>query len=310
MNRRRPFRSVVHAVLVAAVFSLCLAPHSAQLAAQDRGPASLTIAEVMEAIRPEEWRSLDPANTVYINLPGGQVILELAPDIAPWHVENIKLMIRGGHFDGGAINRAQDNYVVQWGTRRLAEGETWAAGIESPLQAELEFPLAGLPFTPTPDRDVYAPQVGFVKGFAVGQDPATGQGWMAHCYGAIGVARSNDPNSGSGAQLYAVIGHAPRHLDRNLSMVGRVVSGMEHLSVMPRGGAALGRYETRDEWVYFESVRLGSDLPANERTDMQLLRTDSQSFRDLIMATRSRTEEFFVHPTDRIDVCNVRVPVR
>ena len=280
------------------------------LSAQDSPAAPRTIAQVMEAIQPDEWRTLDPENTVYINLPGGQVVLELAPGFSPRHVDNIRTLVRAGHFDGGAINRAQDNYVVQWGPRRLTEGESRPAGFTSPQQAELEFSMAGKAFTPTPDRDVYAPQVGFVDGFAVGHDPATGQGWMAHCYGAIGVARGNDPNSGSGAELYAVVGHAPRHLDRNLSMVGRVVSGMEHLSVMPRGGAALGRYETRDEWVYFESVRLGSDLPESERSSLQILRTDSRSFSDLIMASRSRTEEFFVYPTDRIDVCNVRVPTR
>lgn len=270
-------------------------------------------AEVIEAAPANEWRTLDPANTVYMELPGGRVVMELAPEFAPQHVENVRRLVRAGAFTGGAVNRAQDNYVVQWGTRRPwpPEGEPGLAnGIASSLPAEFEVPAAGLPFSPVPDADVYAPEAGFVRGFPAGHDPDTGQAWMAHCYGVVGVARSNNPDSGSGAALYVVIGQAPRHLDRNLSMVGRIVSGMEHLSSLPRGGAALGRYESQDEWVHFTSVRLGSDLPASERSNMEILRTDSPSFAALMLAARSRHEEFFVHPTDRIGLCNVAVPSR
>lgn len=266
---------------------------------------------MIESSRDDEWRPLDPDNTLYMEVAGGRVILELAPEFAPRHVENIKALVRGGYFDGGAINRVQDNYVVQWSRRELAEGEELPEGIATALPAEFEVPSAGLRFTPIPDGDVYAPEAGFVRGFPVGRDPQTGTAWIAHCYGVVGVARGNDPDSGSGGALYAVLGQAPRHLDRNLSMVGRIVSGMERLSSLPRGtDPDLGRYETRDEWVPLESVRLGSDLPAAERSRLRIMRTDSQSFHDLILAARSRNEEFFVYPTDRIGLCNVRVPTR
>jgi peptidylprolyl isomerase len=283
-------------------------PLSAQ--AQDKQGASRTAAEVMESARDDEWRALDPANTAYIELPGGQVVLELAHEFAPRHVENIKALVRGGHFDGGAITRSQDNYVVQWGPRPLVEGEAFPDGIASALPAEFEVVDAGLPFTPIPDGDVYAPEAGFVRGFPAGRDPESGATWIAHCYGVVGVARGNDPGSGYGGGLYVVIGHAPRHLDRNLSMVGRVVAGMEHLSTLPRGTGGMGRYESREERVLLESVQLGSDLLPDERAPLQILRTDSQSFKDLIVAARSRNEEFFVYPSDRIGLCNVRVPTR
>ena len=282
-------------------------------AGQDPEAAFRTTTEVVEAARAEEWRPLLPENTVYFTLPGGQVVMELAPDFAPRHVENIKRLVRGGLFDGGAINRSQDNYVVQWGPRRStadAGSPSFPEGFERSLPAEFEVSDAGLPFTPIPDGDVYAPEAGFVGGFPVGRDPETGIAWMAHCYGVVGVARGNAPDSGNGSGLYVVIGQAPRHLDRNLSMVGRIVSGMEHLSSLPRGGGPLGRYQSPEEWVFLESARIGSDLPAEERRGLEILRTDSRSFADLVLAARSRHEEFFVHPSDRIGLCNVDVPIR
>lgn len=308
---RRPFSTA--SCRQATIATLCLASVTGQappVAGQDRTAASRTAADVTAAARDMEWRDLDPENTVYLELPGGRVVLELAPDFAPRHVENIRALVRGGYFDGGAITRSQDNYVVQWGSRRLEDGEALPDQIATALPAEFTVADGELPFTPLPDPDVYAPQAGFVRGFPAGRDPETGRTWMAHCYGVVGVARGNDPGSGNGSGLYVVIGHAPRHLDRNLSMVGRVVSGMEHLSTLPRGTGALGRYESRDEWTTLESVRLGSDLPPAQRAPLQILRTDSQSFRDLIMAARSRTEAFFVYPSDRIGLCNVRVPTR
>ena len=273
-------------------------------------PGRRTSADVLEASSDEEWRALDPENTVYIELPSGVVVMELAPGFAPRHAANVKALVRAGLFDGGAINRSQDNYVVQWGRRSLPEGQSLPEGIHSRLPLEAE--VTNLPdhFTPLPDGDVYAPQAGFVQGFPAGRDPGTGSTWMAHCYGVVGVARSNDPGSGSGAALYVVIGNAPRHLDRNLTMVGRVVSGMEHLSTIPRGTAALGRYESQSDWVSFAQVRMGTEVPRAERLDREFLRTDSQSFQDLILAARSRHEAFFVHPTDRIGLCNVPLPSR
>ena len=272
--------------------------------------ARRTAQEVIDAAPDDAWRELDPDNTLYFGVAGERVVVELAPEFAPAHVENIKALVRGGYLDGGAINRAQDNYVVQWGTRPLADGESFPDDIARSLPAEFEVAAAELPFTPIVDGDVYAPEAGFVRGFPAGRDPASGVTWMAHCYGVVGVARGNDPDSGSGSALYVVIGHSPRHLDRNLSMVGRVVSGMEHLSTLPRGTSALGRYASREEWVPLEEARLGSDMSPEERAPLEIMRTESQSFGDFVVASRSRHEDFFVFPTNRVGLCNVRVPVR
>src|SRR3984885_13513236 len=71
--------------------------------------------EVLAAASPTDWRPLDPENTLYVELPGGRVVIELAPAFAPLHVVNIKTLTRAGYFNGLSIIREQDNYVAQWG---------------------------------------------------------------------------------------------------------------------------------------------------------------------------------------------------
>lgn len=253
------------------------------------------------------WRTLEPDRTLYMELPGGRVVIELAPEFAPEHVENIRTLVRERYFDGLAVIRSQDNYVVQWGD---PDGERSLGSARESLQAELDRPLEELPFTPLPDGDVYAPEVGFTRGFPVARDPASGRTWLVHCYGMVGVARGNEIDSGNGSQLYVVIGHSPRHLDLNVSMVGRVVQGMEHLSSLPRGSGRLGFYTDDEDRPPISSVRLGSELAPEERSEIEVMRTDSEDFREWIKARRSRTAEWFVEPTGRVSVCNVPVPSR
>ncbi len=116
-------------------------------------------------------------------------------------------------------------------------------------------------FTELPDRDGYAPQVGFIDSFPAARDPAAGRAWLAHCYGAVGVGRDNAPDTGNGAELYAVIGHAPRWLDQNVTVVGRIRQGIELLATLPRGTEALGYYAKPAQNVPISRVTMASDLP-------------------------------------------------
>ena len=178
------------------------------------------------------------------------------------------------------------------------------------MAAEFERPLRGLSLTRLPDPDTYAPEVGFVEDFPVAADPATGRAWLVHCYGMVGAGRDNDVDSGGGTELYVVIGQAPRHLDRNVTLLGRVVSGMELLSVMPRGSGPLGRYERPQQYVPLTSLRVAADVPAAQRTNLEVLRTDTPTFLAYLEARRNRHEEWFKVPAGRVEVCNVPVPVR
>ena len=134
--------------------------------------------------------------------------------------------------------------------------------------------------------------------------------WPVHCYGAVGVGRNLSPDTGSGAELYTVIGHAPRHLDRNIAVVGRVISGIEHLSSLPRGTATLGFYEMSDERVPILSVRLATDLPAATRPKFEYLSTESDSFERYADARQNRRDPFFILPAGGADICNIPVPIR
>ena len=267
--------------------------------------------EIIKAAPASAWRDLDPANTLYMQVPGGRVVIELAPGFAPNHVANIKALAQGGFWDGTSIYRSQDNFVVQFGDADAddpAKAKHFPANAKDKLPAEFTRKSEGIAFDRLPDVDGWAPQVGFADGFPVARDPKTGSMWMTHCYGAVGAGRNNDPNSSTGAELYVVIGQAPRALDHQLTLVGRVVKGMELLSAIPRGPDPMGFYEKAEERTPIVSIKLASDVPAAERTPLQLLRTDTQAFRDATEARRNRVDDFYQTPAGHIDLCNVPLP--
>ena len=268
--------------------------------------------ELLDGSKASDWRDLDPARTLYLDLDSGRVVIELAQDFAPAHVANIKAMAKGGYWNGMSINRSQDNFVVQWGDP-AGEGEARKAlpkGAKAKLPAEFTRSNKGLTFTNLPDVDAWAPQVGFSGGFPVGRDTNEDAAWLAHCYGMVGAGRENDADSSNGAELYVVTGQSPRQLDRNMSTVGRVVQGIELLSSLPRGTGPLGFYENPAQRVAIRSIRLAADLKPAERLKLQVLRTDTPLFQELVEARRNRRDDFYKRPAGHIDLCNVPVPTR
>jgi peptidylprolyl isomerase len=274
--------------------------------AQAAPPPSMT--QVLAASKPSDWRAPDPENTLYMELPAGRVVIELAPAFAPLHVRNIKTLTRAGYFDGLAIIREQDNYVAQWGDPENRHALPDGIGKTAP---EFDSPLPPhMPFTKLPDGDVYAREVGFSDGFPVARSLAEKRTWLAHCYGMVGVGRDVDADTGSGAELYAVIGHAPRHLDRNVALVGRVLRGVELLSGLPRGTGDLGFYAPTEHPLPIKSIRIAADVPAAQRSYLEVLRTNTPTFAALIESRRNRPEVFFKVQAGHIEVCNVPLPVR
>lgn len=268
-----------------------------------------TMAGVLSAAVPSDWRELDQSRALYLFLDAGVVVFELAPQFAPRHIDNIRRLVADRYFDGLAIVRSQDNYVVQWGDP--AAGSAAARSLqeaEGRLEPEFFRPRAGLEMSAIDSADAYADQVGFVDGFPVGSDG--GRAWLAHCYGMLGAGRDNDPDSGSGAELYVVTGHSPRHLDRNVTLLGRAVSGIEHLSSLPRGTGDLGFYTDAGRQVPVRRMRFGDELDVDEQVRLDLLRTDTPIFDRLVNARRHRHEPWFVDSTGRIEICNVPLPVR
>lgn len=267
---------------------------------------ALSLADILAQSPASDWRPIDPQNTLYMEMPAGRVIIELAAHYAPLHAVNIRALARAHYFDGAAIVRSQDNYVVQWGRDENEPAPLGAA--TATLAPEFARPKAGVAFAQLVDPDSYAPEVGHSDGFPVARN--RDETWLAHCYGMVGAGRGDTADSGNGGELYVVIGHAPRHLDRNIALVGRVVQGMELLSVMPRGTGPLGFYETSAERTPIRAIRLAADVPANERTNLEALRTDSATFARVVDSRRTRREPWFLEPTGRINLCNVPLPVR
>lgn len=288
--------------------ALALALPLLAAAAPAEPPKTLSAAEIMAASPASDWRPINPENTLYLDLPKGRVIIELAPAFAPNHVANIKALARTHYFDNAYVVRAQDNYVVQWSQ---PETKTSLGAGKATLKAEFDRAnTANLPFTPLPDADTYAAQTGFSDGFPAARNPKEGRAWLTHCYGMVGAGRDNDADSGGGAELYAVIGNAPRNLDRNVTLVGRVVQGIELMSAMPRGTGDLGFYEHSEERVPIKAITVAADLPPAQRADLESLRTDSATFAKLVEGRRHRHDDWYKFASGHVDVCSVKVPVR
>lgn len=268
---------------------------------------SKTMADVLAASKPSDWRAIDPENTLYMELASGRVVIELAPRFAPNHVATIRALAREHYYDGLVIERVQDDYVAQWGD---PDDRRSTGTVPRSLAAEFARSSDGLEFVSLPDPDTYAPETGFVDGFPAARDPTSHLAWLTHCYAMVGAGRDNDANSGGGRELYAVIGHAPRSLDRNVTLLGRVVQGIELLSSLPRGTGSLGFYEHPSERIPIRSIRIAADVPESQRSRLEVLRTDTQTFTDLIESRRNRREEFFKVQAGRIDICNIPLPVR
>jgi peptidylprolyl isomerase len=269
-----------------------------------------TLGDVIKASKPADWRPLDPDNTLYVELPAGRVVIEMAPVFAPNHVANIKTMVREHYFDGLAIIRSQDNLVVQWDDPDEKNPRSLKSA-KLALKGEFTVPLKNdTGFIRLPDRDGYAPQVGHSNGFPVGRDPKSGQAWLTHCYGMVGVGRNNDADSGSGSSLYVVIGHAPRHLDRNITVVGRVVAGMPLLSTIPRGPAPMGFFDKPEQNVPIASIKLAADVPEAERSKFEVMRTESATYKAAVEAQRNRGGPWTKVAAGYIELCNAPIPVR
>jgi len=325
-------------LLLAAAASLAL-PVIAQEPAPIPSPG-----EIAAAAPASDWIAIAPSDLLVMDLAPDakgkprRVVIQLMP--APFSqgwIGNIRKLAAAHWWDGTSINRVQDNYVVQWGDatekKPLPEdlavvpeskyvtplGEDLQAALRAKMESEEAELLAA--FRQPADkkipaikraipRDPFAEETIAFHGWPIAIDWQDRSSWPAHCYGMVGVGRNLSPDTGTGAELYTVIGHAPRHLDQNIALVGRVISGIEHLSSLPRGTGALGFYEDEKERVPIASIRIASELPVADQTRFEYLSTESDSFARYADARANRRDPFFIKPAGGADICNIPVPVR
>lgn len=255
-----------------------------------------------------DWRAVDPANLMIVDLADGtRFAVELASGFAPVHVANIRAFARGGFWDKGSVYRVQENWVVQWGNNEAPV--PLPAGAVAKLPNEYDRSTQGLAIRPLGYPDAYAPMVGHSGGWPVAYDPQSGRAWLTHCYAMVGVARDvGDP--GNSAELYAVSGHAPRQLDANLSIVGRVIDGMEPLARYAVGTEAMGFYKAGTSASPIARVRIAADIPAAERPAYEVMRTDSASFNAFVTGRANRHGGLYERTAGGVDICNAPVPTR
>ena len=267
--------------------------------------------EVLAASAAADWAPIADEDLLVMELgDGGRVVIQLAPGFAPVHVANVRAFARGGWWNNSTIYRVQDNYVVQWGNGDAKV--PLPAGVVQTPPAEYDQAIPSSGVTPHLYPDAYAAFVGYRDGWPMAWDDREGRAWPIHCYGTVGVGRDLAPDTGTGGELYAVIGHSPRHLDRNIANVGRVIEGMPNLSARPRGTGDLGFYQVDkgEKPVPITRIRVASDLPAGERPRFEYLRTDTETFRFYVLGRANRGGTFFNRAAGGVDICNAPVPVR
>ena len=252
-------------------------------------------------------RTVDPGLTVALDLgpegSEGRVLIELNPTFAPKHSMRFLELVRSGFYDGVTFYRVIEGFVAQGGDGSDIQGE-----LEKPMiDAEFERAWSNdQPFTPVQEKDLFAESTGFSQGFAVGLDAAKKTAWLLHCPGTVAMARNNGRDSAS-TDFYIVLGQAPRYLDRNMSIFGRVIAGMDAVQRIRRGPRSQdGLIEDEAERTLVSKARVLADLPSEERLSLLVTNTESASFARTLEQRRNRAGEFFhTTPPPVLDVCQV-----
>ena len=145
----------------------------------------------------------DPENTIILTLKGGEVVIDLLKDIAPLHVDRMKTLARANAYDNVCFHRVIDGFMAQTGDVENGNMENnfnlRRAGTGGSEHPDVQAEFSGIP----------------------------------HDRGTIGAARSSNPNSAN-SQFF--INFKDNHfLNRQYTVYGRVISGMEHVDAITKG---------------------------------------------------------------------------
>ncbi|WP_440053652.1 peptidylprolyl isomerase [Pseudoalteromonas sp. T1lg65] len=253
--------------------------------------------EIIATATAQDWQQLDPENILQIDLPTGPVYIALNPQLAPGHVNNIKALAREGFYSDLSMYRFVENFVAQGGD--MKDSKQPKQGKKAIPQEFFYTSKAELAITPINSVDGYASRTGFLNGFAVAQNQAGTKTWMTHCVGSFAMARSNDVNSG-GTEFYITL-TPQRYLDKNTTVFGQLLAGMEHVQKLDRAPTEGQPYNT----IHGVSVLADN----KSKVSFKRLKTDTKLFEQLIAARKNRAGEWFVDRPNHTDVCSVPVPV-
>lgn len=264
----------------------------------------LSSADILEASKSTDWQALDANNTLYIELEHGRVVVALSDNLAKAHIEQIRTLAREGFYDGLSFYRVIDGFVAQGGDV-FEKRDIGSANKEMAAEFDETYDKK-MPVTFLPDEDGYAERVGFLGSLPVGISKKEKRIWHLHCAGAFAFGRNIEKNTAS-TEFYITI-QPQRYLDRNLTVFGRVVQGMEHIQALRR--VSPPEEEGDDIGMVIKSIRLAGDVEEAEQSKLEILRDDTETFAAYAEARRNRPEGFFYHRPDHLDICALAIPVR
>lgn len=249
----------------------------------------------------DAWRGVDPENLLVVDLPAGPLYIELRPDMAPKHVEQIKALVRKNFYDGLHFHRVIEGFVAQGGDPK-GDG---TGGSDMPnIEAEFARDSKEVGNFTVIGRDRQAARVGLLDGVPAAAEPESLRSfradravrvWGAHCQGVMSMARSTDVNSAN-SQFFLVIGDARQSLDTRYTVWGWIVEGLNNARRIERG-------EPPKRPTPIVRMRLAADLPAAERPDLKVMKSDSPAFLEYIKAAGYVDATGFVK-----DLCDIRPP--
>ncbi|NJC41850.1 peptidylprolyl isomerase [Brevundimonas alba] len=291
-------------VLAAAIAAMLLA---APVLAQDAGgtPPPPPPPTPETTIAATEWRAVPAENLLVIDTTKGRILLELMPEVAPLHVERIKLLARRGFYDNIPWHRVIDTFMAQTGDP-LGNGEG-----QSPfpdLKAEFTFRRdAAMPFAAA--AEPAGARVGYLHSLPIQTQPdavfATSgdgkvHGWGLYCPGVAGMAR-DEGNDTANSQFF-IMRQAYPALDKRYTIWGMTVGGLDVVRALQVGDGENGMMASAQP-DRMTRVRVAADIPEAERPAVEVLAPGTPRFRALIEEARTARGADF-------SACDVTLPVQ
>ena len=157
-----------------------------------------------------------------LKLKNGDVKIKLFPEVAPKHVERITLLANEGKYDNVVFHRVIEGFMAQTGDVKFGNS----------LSKDYDIRRAGTGGSDLPDLKAEFNE-------------------LPHDRGTLSMARSTDPNSAN-SQFFICFEPAP-YLDRNYTVFGKVLEGMEYVDQIKKGDGPNGAVSKPDKIISFKS---------------------------------------------------------
>ena len=161
-------------------------------------------------------------NIMILKLKDGDVKIELFSDVAPNHVERIKELANSGKYDNVVFHRVIEGFMAQTGDVQFGNSSDSNFDLKRAGMGGSELPNLKAEFSDIP-----------------------------HVRGTLSMARSSDPNSAN-SQFFICFEDAP-HLDRQYTVFGKVIEGMDNVDKISKGDGPNGSVSNPDKIISFRS---------------------------------------------------------